>query len=280
MNISSVSFFGLKNPNYKSGNNIQMHRTNRGASDEYIRSSKKKPVSKKKKSLIPNGLKTFAAGSALTLLLANGLKDKPNMPANVTIPFDSSTTSISEIAEIYDTNESFIMLYNDIDNTSDLSEISELKIPSSYDYIQDEIDKLQDDLFSSKLSAEKREELENKVSGLKEKQELQQNAARVYSDGKYVYFIVNITDNFPEELSDKYKFGINVETFKDLFDIKDKAIRRNNDIDFSWERYEDAPEMGAYKDYTGTRLHSGDVIKVPVSAIKTNDINLGDSDSD
>ncbi len=290
MNLTSISFKGsdldvpswVNRPYEQRRRRMSESMERQPQKDEFRRQSSEKAHENNKKnksflSRIPLPVRTFAAGIALTLATqgAYGMINQPNMPNSVTVPFDSQATSIEQLAEIYDTDIDLILEYNNITDETDLTDLTEIQIPSSYDYLDAEIEKLQDELYSSDLSAEERQNVEKQIKALIAKQELQHYVANVYSDGEYVYFSITApSDDAPEELQGKYKYGINVETFKDLFDIEDKAIRRYNDIDYTWST--DDPEYGYYKDYTTAWLSKGDVIKVPVSAIQTDNINLED----
>lgn len=227
---------------------------------------------KQKRKPISTIIKSFAGGVAATILVNTAAGIANQTPDKVTIPYNSSV-SITEIAETYDTDINAILDINHIDETTDLNEITELIIPSDYDYLTPKIESLQQQLFSQKLSDTQRTEIEQQIDQLIEKQEYQQNIATVYTDGKYVYFeIKDFDENTPEDIKDRFKYGINVETFKNIFDIKDKALRKNNNISYFWTT--DDPEYGGYCDYTYAMLHSGQTIKVPVNSIKTNDINF------
>ena len=66
-----------------------------------------------------------------------------------------------------------------------------------------------------------------------------------------------------------------LEDFKELFDIKDGALRKNNEIAFEWEE----DEYGGYKDYTYSTVYPNETLKVKPSQINKNKINL-DYDAD
>ena len=188
-----------------------------------------------------------------------------SQPANVvSIPVEP-TTSITEIAKLYDSDVDAILNYNKLSSEADIQNKDSIKVPSKYDYLQEEIDSLQDKLYDKKLTAVERNEIENKLAEYKEKQALQQNVATVYTDGKYVYFTIS------EAIKDLGFSRINVETFKEIFDIKDKALRRHNDLDYTWGRDPEAPpEDNGYRDYTTESLQIGETVKV-----KKGDIEIG-----
>lgn len=175
-----------------------------------------------------------------------------NTPSTVQIQFDNTTDNITEIAEVYNIDEEIIERYNGIITEDDLAEKESLKIPSAYDYISEEIEKIQEKLYSDDLKPEKREEYEEKILALQNKLELQQQYAKTYTDGKDVFWII--------------KKDVNVEEFKDIFDIKDGALKNHNDIDFTYETDEFGDSL---MNYTGATLPKGKLLHVPVSAIKT-----------
>ena len=291
MNISLISFKGDNNrgldvdiPNWVNNRHPQSRRvtsqyertperdtfysserqTNRPTSRRTGRTSGR---NNKKKQIIPVPLKTFAAGVLAALAVTQGAQ-VINQPSDViSIPVDSST-SLTEIAQNYDSDIDAILSYNDLAEEADISELDSIKVPSSYDYLQNEIDKLQDKLYHSNLSPEERAEIEDKIAEYKEKQQLQQSIANVYTDGKYVYYTII---DIPEDIG--YS-SINVEKFKDIFDIKDGALKKYNDIDYTWAFDEDAPpEDEGYRDYTVASLKVGDTVKV-----RQGDIQVGADD--
>ena len=225
---------------------------------------------KRKKSVIPLPVKTFAAGVASVLLLNFGTAIAEPTKDVAKVPFDGTPYSLTEIAEQYGCDEDIIRQYNGIKNDEDLNSLPEILVPTKYNYIDDEIEKLQESLYSSKLSAEERNGIEDKISALKDKQAMQQQVAKAYTDGKYIYYIINLTD----ENGQPFQGGINVETFKDLFDIKDGQIKRYNDLTSVWRKDTDFEEDKGYFDYTGNIFHTGDVIKVSDKGVDTKDIDL------
>lgn len=211
---------------------------------------------KQKQQIIPKQLKAFAAGVLAALAVTQGAQ-VVNQPSEVvSIPADS-LTSLTEIAQTYDSDIDAILNYNDVVDEADLSQLDEVKVPSNFDYLQDEIDSLQAKLYSGNLSPEERVQIEDKIAQYQEKQELQQSIASVYTDGKFVYYtIVDV----PEDIGFS---GINVEKFKDIFDIKDGALKKYNDIEYTWARDPEAPpEDDGYRDYTVASLKIGDTVKV------------------
>lgn len=205
---------------------------------------------------------TLAASAGLNLAVAQADK----VPATVTVPITPSS-SIVELADTYDVDLDAILDFNDISSEADLAACSEIEIPSTFDYLQVEIDELQNKLFDNDLSKEERAEIEDRINQLEDKRELQQAVATVYTDGKYVYYLIN-------EQSEGFSGGINVEVFKDIFDIGDRALRRNNNLDSHWEKDSDNPEDDGYYDYTGNYFYSGETYKVRVNDVEKDDINL------
>jgi hypothetical protein len=222
---------------------------------------------------IPVAAKTLLAGSALALLLSNIPAKSLNPKGNLTIPFDSKNTSIAEISKTYNVDEDAITAYNNIQDNADVSEISEIKVPSSFDYLQNRIEEKQTELYSENLSEEDRKNTEKEIEALFKKQEEQNQIANVYSDGEFVYLNINISDDLPSDLKEKYKFGINIETLKKLFDIADGGIENNNELNVRDDAYGKYGNDN-YKDYTQNWFHNGDVVKVPVSSIQKDGINL------
>ena len=232
---------------------------NQQAATEYIDNNKKR---RNRKKIIA----TAVGGAAATLIMAQCIAAY-NAPAQViTIPV-KNYKSIYEIAGLYKSDIDAILAYNDLQSLEEFYQQDEVQVPSLYNYVQDEIAAVQERLRNPHLSSSERVKLEERISKLRKKQSLQQNLATVYTDGKFVYYTINKLGN-----NSKYSSGINVEDFKKIFDIKDRAIRQNNDIEYEWG-YSD--EEGGYRDFTRTTLHTGETIKVPVNAIKTGSgINL------
>lgn len=211
----------------------------------------------------------FALGAVMALMGNMALGQANKVPNVVTVPY-SSYVSVEELADTYGSSPEAIIDYNDIDNIAYVP--SEVKIPQTYDYIQTKIDSLQDKLFDEDLSEKKRADIETQISLLEIKKEYQENIAVAYTDGKYAYFyITGAKDDAPQEIQDKYSYGINVEEFKNIFDIKDGAIKDNNDINYTWGHH---PEYGGYKDFTTAYLYKGQTVKVPLKDIKTDKINF------
>ncbi|MCD7779499.1 MAG: hypothetical protein LUH05_02365 [Candidatus Gastranaerophilales bacterium] len=231
----------------------------------------------KGKRKIKGSVRGFAAGVLSVLMVNAGIAGVSQIgnTNTVTIPYDDSS-SIYEIADTYDVDAEAILSYNGITEDTDLEELTEISIPSSYDYIQDEIDSLQEKLYNTKTSDEEREEISEQINALKEKREYQQNIATVYTDGKYVYFeIKEIDENSPEEIYENFKYGINVEIFKDIFDIEDGAVRKYNNLSRVYVSGDpEVEEDKGYYSYSNNRFSAGDVIKVPVKSIMTDDISL------
>lgn len=221
---------------------------------------------------IPTHLLSFIAGITSALLLNFGPAIAQPTKDVAKVPFDGHSYSLTDIAEQYGCDEEIIRQYNGIENNDDLRDLPVILVPTEYNYIDDEIENLQNSLYSSKLSDEERNETEEKISALKDKKAKQQQVAKVYTDGKYIYFIINLTD----ENGNPVRGGINVETFKELFDIKDGQIRKYNKLDSVWRKDTDFEEDKGYYDYTGNVFYTGDVIKISDNGVDTKDIDLED----
>ncbi len=266
MNISTVSFGAAA---YKNGRTQNSQRTSyvqkQPAAKDQIELKRKAYIQKQKKRKFFDGIKTTITALAVAASIHSCNANKDNINA-VEIPFDYNNTSISEIAEIYNSDEDIIFAYNNIDEDTNLSEIEEITVPMVYSSTQNKIDDLQNKLFSDNISDKKRSSIEEEIKELKEQKEIQDAVALSYTDGKYIYYKLNpSSEETSDEVQKIYSYGsINVETFKDLFNIKDGTLKKYNNLSFSFE----SNEYGGYKDYTRGHLSSGDIVKVPLSAIK------------
>lgn len=273
MRLNSTSFKGsYSNYDYNFSKRNTKRNNDTSYKDEFVRAEIIKPRYPKKeegnkKRLIAIPLATATLGTTMALLLTFGSPTAAEEPLKVS--FNPEKMSIVSIAEENNCDLDFLLSYNNIEEDADLHSISEIIIPSSFDYLENRIEETQEALNSTKLSDKKREELENYLNAITAKQYEQNQVAQMYSDGEYIFITININESNEDE---KYKYGINVETLKKLFDIKDGAIRENNELEVRWESYENGE--GSYMDYTYNWFHTGDIIKVPVSAIQTKDINL------
>lgn len=275
MNIQSIPFKG----NYKNYyNSFSRKNTSRNNDTRYKEKFNHSEVLRprdpnknniNKKGLIAIPLTTATLGTTMALLLTFCVPLNSTSQQPKTVPFNTNETSIVSIAEENDCNLDFLLDYNNIDGNTDLNSVTEIIVPSSYNYLQSKIEEIKETLSSKNPNNKKREELEEMLAALRKKQYEQAQVAQMYTDGEYIFLTINIKENNEDE---RYKYGINVETLKKLFDIKDGAIRENNDLDVRWEAYENGE--GSYMDYTYNWFHNGDIIKVPVSAIQTKNINL------
>ncbi len=126
--------------------------------------------------------------------------------------------------------------------------------PENYSYIQEAIENTQDPLEKEALIL---------------KQEKQNEIATSYRDGDFVYYIINPSDEESEPNS------ISVTKFKDLFDIEDGVLKKYNHLDRCYT--DTAPDPDGHRGIYTYDLHmfeEGDVIKVPINAIETDDIDL------
>ena len=284
MNIQSVSFMGTyqnprnyktksanpvkksTNPKYKNPNTQDEFRSSRSKQNP----QKNKVTHKRKKSLVPLPVKTFAAGVATVLLLNSGNSIGKATKDVVNVQFDGNPYTLIEIADQYGCDEDIIRQYNGIESDADINSLSSLKVPKEYNYLDDEIEKLQETLYSSKLSDEERKDTAEKVEALKNKKSMQEQVAKAYTDGKYIYYIINLTmDNGKDFYS-----GINVEKFKDLFDIKDGQIKTYNKLNYFWSKDTNFEEDKGYFDFTGHIFHTGDVVKISAKGVDTKNIDL------
>lgn len=286
MSITAVSFGRDLDAVAKSGD-MQYNRQGRNISrsiyadknnEDTFSSSKKTANHAKKRHLRPT-VKAFIAGMLTPLTLMGGAKvnDAVNSPkSKITIPFDSKSSSISKVSDTYGVDPEIIAVYNGITDKTDMSKIKELDIPSEFDYLQKEIDEKEAKLHKKGLSDTKRMQLEEETLALKAKQKEQQLVAKTYTDGNYIYYLVNTPEESPEMVREYGKFGIPSETFKDLFDIKDGELKRFNDLNYviRWDESKNGATPITYKDYTVSSINYGSLIKVYKSAVDQKDISL------
>ena len=189
------------------------------------------------------------------------LSSKPAETLDVATIHVDYGTSINQVADIYGSDADVIMEANDLDSEK-ITKGRRIVIPSAYNPVNDEIMSLQEQLFSSDLKADKREEIEDKILELQNTIYLQEQIASTYSDGEFIYFKITLpTDETASNTQKSYNGKINVEEFKHIFNIQDGAIKDNNSIGFDWT------ECGTVMEYSNQDLLDGDVIKVPVGAI-------------
>ncbi len=217
-------------------------------------------------------LKNYGAGFGTAVLLSAVINVigmiNGHTPAETKIKVDEfEPYQLSNISEIYDVPVDILKEFNNIDDNFDYEELKEVKIPTMYNKTGEEIEKLQDKLYSPFLSDEKRAEYEDKLEDLKELQNKQNKITKAYTDGKYVYFYIEILDNIGEVDPDA---SISAEFLKSLYGIKDGYIQAFNPhlVQADWRSNEngDINDHG-YFDYTSTRFHNGDVVKVPKYAV-------------
>lgn len=286
MNISNISFCGSRNNNYReyetpryngryaeqASHQRETLRKSSGL-DTYERTAKSNTRNSRKQQKPINPYKLALLGLALLKVgtMAHSCATEPEKTVDINV---NAGTAIVEIADTYGVDEDIIKGFNGL--TEDTIPYSmQITIPSEFEHpLEDKIEDLQEDLFSDKLNAEERAELEEKIQNMKEVQEIQSDIAKAYTDGKYVYFQITLpTDETATEIQKEYKYGyINVEKFKDIFGIKDGVIKKYNNIGYSWA----SDEYGSYKDFTTNSLHNGTIIKVPVSAVSVKNIEALD----
>lgn len=281
MNISQISFCGSNQSRYG------RYESTKTSSNPYVRKAASTRENLRTSSGIPEDDYTFTTrkstrknkklnpwkAACIGLALANVINfaavkgNNPQDAATITAP---AGTSIIDIADIYGVDADIIQQYNHLDSDY-ITYSTELIIPTEYDYIGDEIESLKEDLYRKSTSQEERAEIEERIQALQNKQTIQQQIAQCYTDGEYIYFKITLPkDDTATSVQQEYKYGINVEEFKFLFDIKDSAIKDNNNISFTW----DSDEYGGFQNYSTETLRDGQVIKVPMNAIKTNNIQL------
>ena len=254
MIISKVSFCG--NSNYSQydtqGRNTERVRSDLRKStgfDEYVSNSDKAPKKashSKKKSHNPyKALCMLFIVGKIAQMFAGGVFE----PQDQTTINAKAGENVNDYALVYDMPAEAIMDYNNLSNPI-LGTDMTISIPSSFDHVGDEIAELQEDLYRRTTDEEEATKIVQKIEKLQNVQKDQAEIATMYTDGDFVYFLINSK--------------INVEDFKKAFGIKDEVIREHNDMDFFW----DSDEYGGYKDYRANMLNEGQTIKVPTSAVK------------
>lgn len=206
-------------------------------------------------------LRGIVAGiGALGCVVCLNSKPAEEMPDAVSIHANYGT-SVTQLAEIYGSDADVIIEANDLDGEK-MTKSMKLVIPSEYTPVNDEIKELQEKLFSSKLDDKERTEIENKIYDLKNMISMQSEIAQTYSDGEFIYFKLTLpTDETATDTQAVYNGAINVEEFKQIFNIADGAIKDNNNIGFKWI------EDGTVMSYSDQDLYDGDIVKVPVESI-------------
>ncbi len=269
MNIGSVSFTSSKVINYnkrtqeeykkEKKDNSTKKNTQRSMQNATNLHLPKIPLKKKTKF----ALKCYLAGVA-SIFSLNTANSYLNTPKDISvIPYESNR-DINELARTYNSSEAAITNYNNLDSYPGKTDLSKLSIPSLYSNVDDKIKELQEDLFSKRLSNNKREKIETELHQYLQKRDIQNSIAEAYTDGDYVYFYIK---DVPAN-----EDGINVEKFKKIFDIKDGAIKDNNPIGYTWRINED--NGSGYKDFTTANLHPHEIIKVEKKDIKTKNLSF------
>ncbi len=227
---------------------------NKQKQDEFISTRKavKKPAHTVRNAYIAGFMTALAA-----IFSANLYEDVKNYtPDNVTISYDSEDDNLETIAEMYDSSSYIITARNGINENGE-GNIQELVVPRKISLLDEKIEDIQDNLYSSKISQEKREEKQEQLNKYNNIKTHQNSVADVYKEDGYTYFVIRPDVD-----------RINVEAFKNLFAIKDGAIKKNNEI--SYKYVEDKNYSGGgYIDWSEANLYAGDTIKV-----KNNQIDL------
>ena len=290
MNISSISFCGSNNGTYRTNrsshtsastnckfaenaNMDRAHLRNGTGFDSYEPSTKgvqKKHTQKKQKF---NPYKAAVLGYA-ALKVMQMLAGQVGQPEQVVDIQARRGDDLNKYAVVYDVPVESLMAYNELESTL-LPYDMQISIPSAYEHpIVDEMEELQDDLYSNRLDDEERAEIIDEMADLAEIQQMQSEIATMCTDGEFVYFTITLPrGDEATDIQKKYDGRINVETFKDIYGIKDGVIKdNNNNISFTWG----LGEYGGYMDWTTASLKNGDTIKVPVSAVTMKQVNVSD----
>ena len=148
MNINSISFKG----NYRNTDNKTYRNTSRRNNDTRYRDefqhsniiSPRYPNTKNKsgKKLLAIPFATATLGTTVALMLTFSNPSPAEPPKN--IQFNPNETNITEIAEENNCDLDFLLDYNNIGPNTDLSSISEVLVPSSFDYLQTEIERIEE----------------------------------------------------------------------------------------------------------------------------------------
>lgn len=181
-----------------------------------------------------------------------------------TVSYDKKT-NLAEIADNFGVNAKIIKEYNNI--YDDMLPIDKIKIPSSFDYIEESIRLLSNDIDKTKT-----------IEQLRQKQTEQKKIADVYADDHYIYFSLHL-DNTGSKYVNKNEdtLYINVEDFKKLFDIKSGALKdNNNNLDYEWKKLKTNEEVIPYMDFSDAKLIDGQTYKVKTNDIDIQNINLDD----
>jgi hypothetical protein len=201
----------------------------------------------------------------MTALSALGLKEGKDIleyvpdVSSAVVNFDPENQNLSDVAETYNIDENVIKQTNGIYSDNDLSNAKSITIPIEYDYIDDAIDDKTQALYKAKPYSAEHDNLSKELNALKKKQKEQEELGDIYSDGETVYIFLNDEDDNPE-LAKKFKGNIvPVDYLEKLFDINDDELYKYNTI------------VG---DDNTQGICLGSVIKVPVSAINKDNINL------
>lgn len=269
MNITSVSFCGHNNQSKYTYRNTESQRyvdelRREAGFDSYQSSAESTVINTNRKQHHPfNPYKALCLAGA-TLKMLSLLHSCATQPPSVVDVNAKAGESISDYALVYNIDEDAIKDYNNL-SSSVLGSDTVISIPSTFNHpIGDEIAEYTFDLYSKDLAEEEQAELVSDIEELRKIQQLQSEIATMYTDGNYAYFLITLpTDQTATETQAGYGGHINVEQFKEIFGIKDGAIKDHNNIDYTWG----GNEHGSYMDYTIATLYNGQTIKVPVSAV-------------
>ena len=246
MNVSQISFCGRQNNEYEinhsqlsqkaAATRAQLRQSSNLQADTYefsTRPTKKKPLTKEqqivkeqtrqsrhRKLVNENSFLRLLSLGLITTTLTSCLNSQPTETPDAVTINPSYGTSLSQIAEIYGSDEDIIIEANNLEDNK-VPYNARLVIPSKYTQLEDEIKELQNELYSPDLKADKRQEIESKILELQNKQYIQEQIAQAYTDGEFVYFKITLpTDETASNIQSSYNGAINVESFKEIFNIE------------------------------------------------------------
>ena len=191
------------------------------------------------------------------------------------VDFDPDTQTIDEMSEIYGVDKDVLLKCNNLDDEKDLEDTHELKIPSTYTYIDEAITSTTKELYRGKGDSETEQTKGDELDKLVQKDNEQEDISYSYTDGDYVYIkIKDFREN--QDLAEKYgSYSLSSDYVMTLFDIKSGELQKYNSLDDKEVVYDTEGTLsGSRKDSDEAMVESGSVIKVPVSSIDTENIDL------
>ncbi|MBQ9245952.1 hypothetical protein IJ182_06775 [bacterium] len=215
-------------------------------------------------------LAKIATGSALILMLTKSLNSSAQQMKTIDIKDTNNAFCITEYSPDYTADP--VIPNAELINVSDYKPYTPVNSPAPFDYIEATIATKMQKMKNQNLTEEEKVLLKENIKALQLKREEQNAVANMYSDGNDLYIQIDIKDNAPEKIKERYKFGINIESLKKLFDIQDGAIENNNNIDARWELTDN--HGNGYYDYTHNWFRTGDSIVVPLNEVNLDNINI------